>query len=40
MKDLFFSGFGGRHLYRSVMGGIVLLQQGIQNIDISIGVVG
>ena len=34
------SGFGWSHLYRSVIGRIVLFQQGIQNVNIPIGVVG
>ena len=36
----FFSAFGGCHSYRSMIGGIVLFQQGIQTVDISVGVVG
>ena len=34
-----FSGFGGRHSHRPVIGGIVSFQQGFRNVDISIGVV-
>ena len=39
-KGFVISGFGGHHAYRSVMGGTVFFQHGIQNVDIPVGVVG